>query len=100
VRPEILVLDEHTAALDPKTANQILHLTDRLIREQQLTSLMVTHNMKQALQLGNRLIMMHQGEVIFEAAEEEKRRLTVEDLVERFYAVRGEDFSSDRMLLI
>ncbi len=100
VRPEILLLDEHTAALDPKTAQQILELTGRLVREQQLTALMVTHNMKQALQLGNRLIMMHQGQVILDVAGEEKRRMKVEDLLERFYTVRGEEFSQDRMLLV
>ncbi len=100
VRPEILLLDEHTAALDPKTAQQILELTETLVREQQLTTLMVTHNMKQALRLGNRLIMMHQGKVIFDVAGEQKREMTVEALLERFYTVRGEDFSPDRMLLV
>jgi len=100
VEPEILVLDEHTAALDPKTANQILQLTAQLVRDLQLTTLMVTHNMKQALQLGNRLVMMHQGEIILDAAGADKQALTVEDLLARFYAVRGEEFSPDRMLLI
>jgi len=100
VEPEILVLDEHTAALDPKTANQILQLTAQLVRDLQLTTLMVTHNMKQALQLGNRLVMMHQGEIILDTAGADKQALTVEDLLARFYAVRGEEFSPDRMLLI
>ncbi len=100
VRPEILLLDEHTAALDPKTAQQILELTERLVREQQLTTLMVTHNMKQALRLGNRLVMMHQGQVILDVGGEQKQKLSVEDLLERFYTVRGDEFSPDRMLLV
>ena len=100
VRPQILLLDEHTAALDPKTALQVLELTERLIAEQQLTALMVTHNMRQALQLGNRLLMLHGGRVIFDVSGAAKSALTVEDLLEKFYAVRGEEFVSDRMLLI
>lgn len=100
VRPEILLLDEHTAALDPKTAQQILDLSARLVQEQELTALMVTHNMRQALALGNRLIMLHQGQVILDVAGEEKTAMRVEDLLERFYAVRGEVFSQDRMLLV
>jgi putative ABC transport system ATP-binding protein len=100
VRPEILVLDEHTAALDPKTADQILRLTEELVREQKLTTLMVTHNMRQALSLGNRLIMMHQGKIILDVAGEEKARMKTEDLIERFYTIKGEEFSQDRMLLV
>ncbi len=99
VRPRMLLLDEHTAALDPKTAHQILELTRQIVEAEELTTLMVTHNMKQALQLGNRLIMVHRGRVILDVAGAEKRKLTVEDLLERFYAVQGEEFSSDRMLL-
>ena len=100
VRPEILVLDEHTAALDPKTANQILQITAEMVREQNLTTLMVTHNMKQALSLGNRLIMMHQGKIILDVAGADKAGMTIEDLIERFYTVKGEEFSQDRMLLV
>jgi len=100
VRPEILLLDEHTAALDPKTAQHILRLTEEIVNEQHLTTLMVTHNMHQAIQLGNRLIMLHRGEVIFDIHGEEKYKLTVQELLSRFYELRGEEFSSDKMLLI
>jgi len=99
VDPQILLLDEHTAALDPKTARQILDLTERLVARKQLTTLMVTHNMAQALALGNRLIMLHQGRVILDVVGREKRGLTVEDLLSRFYSVQGEAFSLDRALL-
>ena len=100
VKPKILLLDEHTAALDPKTALQVLELTQRLVDEQHLTSLMVTHNMNQALQLGNRLIMLHSGKIILDISGAEKTEMQVEDLLEKFYAVRGEEFASDRMLLV
>lgn len=100
IRPKILLLDEHTAALDPKTAMQVLKLTEQLVAEQHLTALMVTHNMRQALQLGNRLIMLHAGRVILDVAGKEKDGMEVEDLLEKFYAVRGEEFVSDRMLLV
>ena len=99
VRPDILLLDEHTAALDPKTANQTLVLTEHLVTTQQLTTLMVTHNMNQAIKLGNRLIMLHQGEIIMDICGDEKRALSVNDLLAQFYAVKGEEFSSDKMLL-
>jgi len=100
VRPKVLLLDEHTAALDPKTAHQILDLTTLVVSEERLTTLMVTHNMKQALQLGNRLIMMHRSRIILDVEGDEKTRLTVEDLIEQFYTARGEEFSQDRMLLV
>ena len=100
LRPQILLLDEHTAALDPKTAHQIIDLTTRMVAEQHLTTLMVTHNMKQALQMGNRLIMMHRGRIILDVEGREKANLKVEDLIERFYSVQGEEFSQDRMLLV
>lgn len=100
VKPKILLLDEHTAALDPKTAQQVLELTQTMIAEQGLTTLMVTHNMRQALQLGNRLIMMHGGRIILDLSNEEKQSMTLDDLLEQFYKVRGEEFVSDRMLLV
>jgi len=100
VKPQVLLLDEHTAALDPKTAQQVLELTGKLVSEQHLTALMVTHNMNQALQLGNRLIMLHAGKIILDVSGVEKEGMQVEDLMEKFYAVRGEEFASDRMLLI
>ncbi len=99
VQPEILLLDEHTAALDPKTARQIIALTRNLVERQQLTTLMVTHNMNQALELGNRLIMFHRGKIIFDIQGREKQRLTKDDLLRRFYDLQGEEFSSDRVLL-
>lgn len=100
VRPKVLLLDEHTAALDPKTAHQILDLTTLVVSEEQLTTLMVTHNMKQALKLGNRLVMMHRSKIILDVKGDEKAKLKVEDLIERFYTARGEEFSQDRMLLV
>lgn len=99
VKPRLLLLDEHTAALDPRIAGQILTLTRRIIEDQGLTALMVTHNMNQALRFGNRLIMVHQGRIILDMQGEEKKRLNVEDLLARFYEIQGEEFSSDRMLL-
>jgi len=99
VRPTLLLLDEHTAALDPKTAQQILDLTRKIVEEQKLTTLMVTHNMRQALAFGNRLAMLHQGEIILDVEGEEKHNLTVDDLLQRFYSLRGEQLASDRLLL-
>jgi putative ABC transport system ATP-binding protein len=97
--PELLLLDEHTAALDPKTGHQTLKLTEHLIASQGLTALMVTHNMNQAIKLGNRLIMLHQGKIILDVAGEEKAELTVNDLLAQFYKAKGEEFVTDRMLL-
>ena len=97
--PEVLLLDEHTAALDPKTARQILELTHQIVESRQLTTLMVTHNMSQALAYGNRLVMLHQGKVILDVSGEEKAGLTVDDLLSRFYSSQGEAFSLDRSLL-
>ncbi len=99
VRPDILLLDEHLAALDPKTANQVLELTRSIVSQKNLTTLMVTHQMKHALQLGNRLIMLHRGQIILDAREEEKSKLTVKDLLAKFYEVQGEELSNDKMLL-
>lgn len=98
-RPKLLLLDEHTAALDPKTARKVLDLTSEIVSEQNLTALMVTHNMKDAIQMGNRLIMMHEGRIIFDIAGEEKKRLHVEDLLRKFEEASGEEFANDRMML-
>lgn len=99
VRPEVLLLDEHIAALDPKTANQILTLTRDIVKEHGLTTLMVTHNMKHAIEFGNRLIMLHQGRIILDVRAEEKAALTVKDLVGQFYKSQGEELLMDSMLL-
>ena len=98
-RPKLLLLDEHTAALDPKTARKVLELTDEIVNEQNLTTLMVTHNMKDAIQYGNRLIMMHEGRVIYDVEGEEKKNLHVEDLLKKFEEHSGEEFANDRMML-
>ncbi len=99
VRPNLLLLDEHTAALDPKTGGMILDLTEEIIESQNLTALMVTHNMNQAIQLGNRLIMFHRGEIVLDIGGTEKKKLKVEDLLLQFSELRGEAEISDRMLL-
>lgn len=98
-QPRLLLLDEHTAALDPKTAAKVLEISDRIIEEHHLTAMMVTHNMKDAIAHGNRLIMMHEGKVILNIAGEEKKKLTVEDLLHQFEKVSGEEFASDKALL-
>ncbi|NNK93908.1 MAG: ABC transporter ATP-binding protein [Desulfobacterales bacterium] len=100
VRPEVLLLDEHIAALDPKTANQILTLTHEIISNQNLTALMITHNMRHAISFGNRLIMLHQGSIILDVCGKEKENLSVEDLLQQFYRVQGEEFANDSMLLV
>lgn len=99
LRPEVLLLDEHIAALDPKTANQILTLTRDIIQEQGLTALMITHNMQHAIDFGNRLIMLHQGKIISDITGSEKKNLTVKDLVQKFYDFSEEQLLSDAMLL-
>ncbi len=98
-KPKLLLLDEHTAALDPKTAQKVLRLTRKLITEHGLTALMVTHNMKDALQYGNRTIMMHEGRVILDIGAETKARLKVEDLLMMFEKASGSGLNNDRMLL-
>ena len=98
-KPKLLLLDEHTAALDPKTAEKVLALTNSIVKEHNLTTLMITHNMKDALRLGNRLIMMHEGRVIFDVSGEEKSKLAISDLLEKFEQVSGEEFANDRMIL-
>lgn len=97
--PRVLLLDEHTAALDPKTAAKVLELTEQIVGERKLTTLMVTHNMNDAIRLGNRLIMMHEGRVIYDVAGDEKRALTVPDLLQKFEEVSGGELANDRMLL-
>ena len=97
--PKLLLLDEHTAALDPKTAAKVLEISEQIISRNHLTTLMVTHNMKDAIAHGNRLIMMHSGHVILDIAGEEKKKLTVEELLEKFSQVSGQEFANDRALL-
>ena len=99
VTPKLLLLDEHTAALDPKTAAKVLEVTERIIRQEQLTTLMITHNMRDAIVHGNRLIMLYEGRIVVDVSGEEKKRLTVEDLLGMFEKVSGEQFASDRALL-
>lgn len=99
-KPELLLLDEHTAALDPLTAKKVLDLTDKIVNENQLTTLMITHNMKDAIRLGNRLIMMYNGRIIFDVQGEEKSRLTVEQLHNKFKEAAGEEFADDRAVLV
>lgn len=98
-KPKLLLLDEHTAALDPKTAAKVLNITQKLIDENRLTAMMVTHNMKDAIAYGNRLIMMHEGRIIFDVSGEEKKSLTVDALVKKFSQTSGEEFANDRALL-
>ena len=97
--PKLLLLDEHTAALDPKTAEKVLNLSDKFIEEGHLTAMMVTHNMRDAIAHGNRLIMMHEGRVILDVSGEEKKKLTVEALLEQFSKISGQQFANDRALL-
>ena len=98
-KPKLLLLDEHTAAWDPNTAKKVLERTDEIVFEQNLTALMVTHNMKDAIQMGNRLIMMHEGRIIYDVAGAEKKKLQVEDLLRKFEEASGEEFANDRMML-
>ena len=97
--PKLLLLDEHTAALDPGTAEKVLKLTEDIVRENHITCLMITHNMQSALDLGNRTLMMHQGRVIFDTSGEERASLTVRDLTDRFRQASGRALDNDRMLL-
>ncbi len=99
VKPKLLLLDEHTAALDPKTAAKVLDATDRIVEKDHLTTLMITHNMKDAIKHGNRLVMMHNGRIIFDVSGEEKKKLTVDDLMEKFSQSSGTEFANDRALL-
>ena len=98
-KPKLLLLDEHTAALDPKTAAKVLDATEKIVSRDNLTTLMITHNMKDAIQHGNRLIMMYNGRVVIDVAGEEKKKLTVPQLLELFSKVSGSDEASDKLLL-
>ena len=98
-KPKLLLLDEHTAALDPKTAAKVLELTNEMVTGEHLTALMVTHNMKDAIAIGNRLIMMNNGKIIYDVAGDEKKNLTVDDLLVKFSEAAGEELSNVRMLL-
>lgn len=97
--PKILLLDEHTAALDPGTAEKVLNLTTKIVDENKITCLMITHNMQSALELGNRTIMMDSGRVIYDVANEERKGLTVSDLLDKFKSTVGQNLDNDRMLL-
>ncbi len=98
-KPKVLLLDEHTAALDPKTAAKVLETTERIVSENHLTTMMVTHNMKDAITHGNRLIMMNEGKVILNISGEEKKKLTIEELLHKFEEVSGTEFASDKAIL-
>ena len=98
-RPKLLLLDEHTAALDPKTAAKVLELTDKIVTENKLTTLMITHNMRDAIAHGNRLIMLHEGRVVVDVEGDEKALLTVEDLLALFVKASGKLFTDDRAIL-
>ncbi len=98
-KPKLLLLDEHTAALDPKTAAKVLALSDKIVAEHNLTTLMVTHNMRDAIAHGNRLIMMNEGRVMLDISGKEKKSLTVDDLLSKFEEVSGEEFANDQALL-
>ena len=98
-KPKVLVLDEHTAALDPKTAAKVLDITDKIIEKANLTTFMVTHNMKDAINHGNRLLMFNEGRIILDIKGEEKKKLTVEKLLKQFEKISGEEFSNDSAIL-
>ena len=98
-KPKLLLLDEHTAALDPKTAEKVLRLSDKIVAENNLTTLMVTHNMRDAIAHGSRLIMMSNGHVVVDVSGEEKKNLTVEQLIEMFSTASGSEFSNDSAIL-
>ena len=98
-KPKLLLLDEHTAALDPKTAKKVLDLTEKIVERDNLTTIMITHNMKDAINIGNRLIMMNEGKIIYDVSGEEKKKLTTADLLAKFKTTSGEEFDNDRILL-
>ena len=98
-KPKLLLLDEHTAALDPKTAAKVLEATDKIVGKDNLTTIMITHNMKDAIVHGNRLVMMQEGHIIYDVSGEEKKKLTVSDLLHKFEEASGSEFANDRMML-
>lgn len=98
-KPKLLLLDEHTAALDPKTAAKVLEATDKIVGKDNLTTIMITHNMKDAIAHGNRLVMMHEGHIIYDVSGGEKKKLTVSDLLHKFEEASGSEFANDRMML-
>ena len=98
-KPSLLLLDEHTAALDPKTAKKVLDITEKIVARDNLTTMMVTHNMKDAINIGNRLIMMSDGKIIYDVKGEEKKKLKVADLLQKFEEASGGEFANDRMFL-
>lgn len=98
-RPKLLLLDEHTAALDPKTAAKVLEITDKLVNENHLTTLMITHNMHDAIAYGNRLIMMHEGRIVVDVSGEEKKKLTISQLLGLFESASGSEFTDDKVML-
>ena len=98
-QPKLLLLDEHTAALDPATAEKVMAITNDIVRERNLTTLMITHNMQSALDLGNRILMMDSGDIVLDIHEEEKKGLTVEGLLEKFKTGAGKMLDNDRILL-
>ena len=98
-KPKLLLLDEHTAALDPKTAKKVLDLTEKIVDEQGITAIMITHNMNDAIFYGNRLVMMDSGRVILDVSGEEKRNLTINDILMKFESITGEEMTSDKMIL-
>ncbi len=98
-KPKVLLLDEHTAALDPKTAHKVLEITQKIVAKNNLTTLMITHNMKDAINIGNRLIMMNDGKIIYDVSGEEKKNLTTADLLEKFKITSGDELDNDRMIL-
>lgn len=98
-KPSLLLLDEHTAALDPKTAKKVLDITQKIVARDQLTTMMVTHNMKDAINIGNRLVMMSDGKIIYDVSGQEKKNLKVADLLQKFEEASGGEFANDRMLL-
>ena len=98
-KPKLLLLDEHTAALDPKTALKVLTLSAKIVEENHLTTMMITHNMKDAIKYGNRLIMMHEGHIIYDVSGDEKKNLQVSDLLAKFQIASGGEFANDRMIL-
>ena len=98
-KPKLLLLDEHTAALDPKTAKKVLDITEEIVEKNNLKTIMITHNMADAIRVGNRLIMMHEGQIVVDVKGEEKEKLTIEQLLQMFEASSGNKMTSDKVML-